>query len=96
MTAPGKDPHRRAALRTAALRMDAIHSLGWLLLALIAATFAWAYHRWTGYAGLWIHGIPWALALVAGLRALVQGVRWLRRRRADRRAQPAERSHSRR
>lgn len=90
----GENP--RAAERAATLRQDARRSLGILLAALLLAALAWAYHRWTGYAGLWIHGIPWALALLAGLRALVQGVRGLRWRRAGRRDRPAARSPSRR
>ena len=87
--------NRGAPERAAALRRDARRSLGILLAALLLAALAWAYHRWTGYAALWIHGIPWALALLSGLRALVQGVRGLRWRRADRRARPGARSHSR-
>ncbi|MEE4383689.1 MAG: hypothetical protein V2J02_16935 [Pseudomonadales bacterium] len=95
MAPAGDDPHERGC-PSQALRLDAVRCARLCAGALVLAALAWAYHRWTGYAGLWIHGIPWALALLAGLRALVQGVRWLGRRRADRRAQPAERSHSRR
>jgi apolipoprotein N-acyltransferase len=91
-----EDDPGAAAPQPAELRRDAATSLALMLAALVLAGLAWAYHRWTGYAGLWIHGIPWAVALLAGVRALVQGVRWLHRRRAERRDQPAARSHSRR
>ena len=88
-------PHRDAGL-AADRRRDAVRSLLFFLAALLLAALAWAYQRWTGYGGLWIHAIPWAVALLAGLRGLVQGVRWLRMRRVEGHAQGVVRSQSRR